>query len=419
VNFPVTGSLGQVPHIINTDSRLIASYAETTINPPPLTHFETQLRSTIRGVTWNVPGGNPSVYPARGLRGGSMVANMSTDKLAAISAPPIINPLPGSLPIIDGPGAFTLDTKSFFSPIVASPGIWTVAGMLEGAPPPDKYAYQWYLDGKAIVGETRSTYTPVKSDVGHDLTIGVKATNRYGTSGSVTSTAFRVAFNGIALWFDASDAATISVSDGKVSRWNDKSGYNNHATQQVNAQRPTLQPAAQNGLNTMRFSASARQFMHLATQIDLEATGYTVVAVLRRAGPGGTGRILLLGGTKSTGYVTWLKGSQGAQFQASSFGHFLHGPHGGMNSIGYNLVSIDMKGALGHLYLNGASNDLKVGVGSVVVGPSQFGIVGRGLFGAPTYCNGEFAEFLLFRGILAAAARQGVESYLKAKWATP
>jgi hypothetical protein len=420
VNFPVTGSRGQVPHIINTDSRLIASYAETTINPPPLTHFETQLRSTIRGVTWDIPGGNPSVYLARGLRGGSMVASMSTDKLAAINAPPIINPLPGSLPLIGGAGAFALDAKEFFSPLAASPGNWTVAGMLEGAPPPDSYTYQWYLDGKAIVGETRSTYTPVKSDVGHDLTIGVKAINRYGTSKSnAISTAFKVSFNGITLWLDASDKATITESDGKVSKWNDKSGHNNHATQQINAQKPTLQTAAQNGLNTVRFTASARQFMHLSTLVDVDSTGYTVVAVLRRAGPGGTGRISLLGGTTSTGYVTWLTGSQGAQFQASSFGHFLYGPHGGLSSTGYNLVSIDMKGAAGHLYLNGDSNDMKAGVGSVVVGPSQFGTLGQGLFSAPTYCNGEVAEFLLFKGILATAARQGVEAYLKAKWGTP
>jgi hypothetical protein len=78
-----------------------------------------------------------------------------------------------------------------------------------------------------------------------------------------------------------------------------------------------------------------------------------------------------------------------------------------------------MKGAAGHLYLNGDSNDMKAGVGSVVVGPSQFGTLGQGLFSAPTYCNGEVAEFLLFKGILATAARQGVEAYLKAKWGTP
>jgi hypothetical protein len=291
--------------------------------------------------------------------------------------------------------------------------------MLEGAPPPDSYSYQWYLDGKAIAGGTNSTYAPVKGDVGRELTVAVKATNRYGTSSKATSSAFKVAFNGITLWFDASDSATVTVSDGKVSRWNDKSGNNNHATQQISAQRPTLQGAAQNGLNTMRFTASARQFMHLATVIDADEAGYTIVAVLRRAGPGGTGRLLLLGGTTSTGYVTWLTGSQGAQFQASSFGHFLYGPHGGLSSTGYNLVSIDMRGADGHLYLNGSNQDMKAGVGGVVVGPSQFSTVGHATFSVPTYCNGEIAEFLLFKGILSSAARQGVESYLKAKWGTP
>ncbi len=45
--------------------------------------------------------------------------------------------------------------------------------------------YQWYANGTAISGATSSTYTPVLSDAGKEITVTVKGTGSY--SGSITS----------------------------------------------------------------------------------------------------------------------------------------------------------------------------------------------------------------------------------------
>lgn len=45
--------------------------------------------------------------------------------------------------------------------------------------------------------------------------------------------------NNLAMWFDAFDTASITVSSGKVTQWNDKSGNLRHATQAVSANQPT------------------------------------------------------------------------------------------------------------------------------------------------------------------------------------
>ena len=59
---------------------------------------------------------------------------------------------------------------------------------------------------------------------------------------------------GIALWLDASDAASITLDgSNNVSQWNDKSGNGKHAAQATTTKRPSYQTAVQNGLNAVRF----------------------------------------------------------------------------------------------------------------------------------------------------------------------
>ena len=44
----------------------------------------------------------------------------------------------------------------------------------------------------------------------------------------------------ISLWLDASDASTITQSNGSVSQWADKSGNENHAIQETDSKKPTF-----------------------------------------------------------------------------------------------------------------------------------------------------------------------------------
>jgi hypothetical protein len=52
---------------------------------------------------------------------------------------------------------------------------------------------------------------------------------------------------GLALWFDADDASTITLNGSTVSEWRDKSGYNRHATQATAARQPAYTTNSLNG----------------------------------------------------------------------------------------------------------------------------------------------------------------------------
>jgi hypothetical protein len=56
------------------------------------------------------------------------------------------------------------------------------------------------------------------------------------------------------LWLDADDASTITLNDGNVSQWDDKSGNNQHATQENATKQPTIQTI--NGVNALRFDGT-------------------------------------------------------------------------------------------------------------------------------------------------------------------
>jgi len=61
---------------------------------------------------------------------------------------------------------------------------------------------------------------------------------------------------GLALWLDASDAASITLDgSNNVSQWNDKSGNARHVTQATVMNRPTPSTATLNGLTAIKFEA--------------------------------------------------------------------------------------------------------------------------------------------------------------------
>lgn len=99
---------------------------------------------------------------------------------------------------------------------------------------------------------------------------------RLGSSASVTeaSSFAPTDISNLALWLDASDAATITESGGSVSQWDDKSGNTNHVTQATGADQPTTGTRTINGLNVLDFAPND----HLDTTIDLtNATAFPAI----------------------------------------------------------------------------------------------------------------------------------------------
>lgn len=57
-------------------------------------------------------------------------------------------------------------------------------------------------------------------------------------------------------WFDASDAASVTLDASAVTQWNDKSGNGYHLSQATGANQPTYTTAGLNGLNVITFDGT-------------------------------------------------------------------------------------------------------------------------------------------------------------------
>jgi hypothetical protein len=227
---------------------------------------------------------------------------------------------------------------------------------------------------------------------------------------------------GLTLWFDASGLVANTTNSfgivdvsGNVSQWNDLSSNANTLTQTGSA-RPTLQTAAQNSLNTVRFTGASNQTMPLTTAPVNVDSAYTICAVIRRGGPTGTNQVLILGqGANVSGLVyhgLWYTDTN--LYTSNSTGNFNSSTT--ESSTAYNQASWDLTGSTGHIFFNGANISGSAGANATTGGVYNMGWCAAGGLG---YCNVEIAEVCLYNTVLSTANRQSVEGYLKSKWATP
>jgi hypothetical protein len=80
----------------------------------------------------------------------------------------------------------------------------------------------------------------------------------------------------LAGWWDASDAATVTLNSGNVSEWRDKSGANRHLSQSTAANQPAYTTAAQNGRNGVTFTGASSHFLTYSTGMFSYAGGGAV-----------------------------------------------------------------------------------------------------------------------------------------------
>jgi hypothetical protein len=120
------------------------------------------------------------------------------------------------------------------------------SGSWSGTPSPT-YAYQWQANGSNIGGATSNTYVMISAYEGQPMRCVVTASNGAGTVSATSNILDNWVpsdiSSSLALWLDAADFSTISISTG-VSEWRDKSGNGRNLT--AMPARPTY---AANGLN--------------------------------------------------------------------------------------------------------------------------------------------------------------------------
>lgn len=208
---------------------------------------------------------------------------------------------------------------------------------------------------------------------------------------------------GVVAWLDASDGSTITHSGGALSRWADRSGHLNDATQTTPGNRPTYVAGAQNGKAVARFASGGGQWLSLPSLTPRailvagrkEALGnYNVIIGASAAGnsylafgtSGGLGNAIAQNGSgaalsPSASEASWQV--LGGVDDGSTITAYRNGGAGTPASTGGSVWSVD----------------------GIAVNPT-----------AGFRLAGDLGEVVIFDRVPAVADRQLMEGYLAWKW---
>lgn len=223
---------------------------------------------------------------------------------------------------------------------------------------------------------------------------------------------------GLALWLDASDAATITLDgSNNVSQWNDKSGNGRNFTQGTALQRPSRTLAGQNGLNVVTFDGADDNLSSSLGVLSLSDVSCFVVASTNFGGS--TGRTLIscpqANGSHTDPFFRWsiFAGNTG------TFDSRWNGVAGVTASVvlanSAQIIGIDT--VAGKYYVNGT--EVYSRTPTTITYPNSVPcVIGRNGGGSESW-RGFVAEVIVYGKGLSAPERSSVESYLRSKWGTP
>ena len=212
-------------------------------------------------------------------------------------------------------------------------------------------------------------------------------------------------------WFDASDAATITASGGRVSQWKDKSGAARHVAQDTGSQQPYTGARSQNGLNALDFrQISNDSYNSLRNGSVTLPQPFTIALVAAYdAWPSASAGIILA--TRSAGgYAPYSSGAALALRINSGTALISSTNPGTAPAV---LVSIH-NGASSAIRRNGssiASGNAGTSAGEVVLIGTALSTSGGG-YGF----DGALGEIVITSGVLSCGDLTSLESYLATKW---
>jgi len=202
---------------------------------------------------------------------------------------------------------------------------------------------------------------------------------------------------GLQGWWDAADAATVTISTG-VSEWRDKSGNDRHASQGTGNNQPAYTNQL-NGRNVITFDGSNDSL--LTTSFSLSQP-YTLFAVARRSGGGASNFYDRVGNGASLGSfggVFYIFAGTGLNGPSQDIDwHIFNAEHSGSNSV-FRVDGQDS--ASGNAGTQAISDGLRFGANGA---------------GSGSFLNGDIAEILLYNVIASTAQRNAILSYLDKKW---
>jgi uncharacterized repeat protein (TIGR02543 family) len=204
-----------------------------------------------------------------------------------------------------------------------------------------------------------------------------------------------------AVWFDASETATITEDGGAVSKWSDKSGNDVNLEQGVSVHQPTTGQMTLNGLNVISFqgvTGAADQFLTASISIPTAAQAYIVAKYSDLESK----RPTLLGDTSQNSHFLQLVDNDKDGTPEKLNGLAVYGYFNGE-------VSRRAPEELSDFALVRVNRNMGPIVNATLSMGKDRGLSNRSF-------DGSMAEVLIFPANLSTADQEKVEGYLAHKW---
>lgn len=211
---------------------------------------------------------------------------------------------------------------------------------------------------------------------------------------------------GLARWYDASDAATVTTDTGLVTQWNDKSGNAVNATQSNAALRYTYSAAAVNSLNAMTANDGACG-MDLPSELDLTTTGWAVVI-----GGNSGSSIMVLGSSDANNYCGGFNSDSDGTIHSQDGTAFMANAATGCDNGSIHCFVFRNVATTAAQFWDGA----QIGTETFETG-NLFGGISN--YGSGFSLNGTICEIFAGVGELTNGHVAQITAYAQSKWGTP
>ena len=219
---------------------------------------------------------------------------------------------------------------------------------------------------------------------------------------------------GCALWFDATDSSTITLSSGSLTQWNDKSGNGRNLTAVfANA---TVSSAYQNGLNVFNFSGNALY----RTAADTAVYPQDVYIIIALKSTTAHVDVLGVGATNTGNFNSLTFGEYTASRWHNGSDYYNRTPNciSPTNETSTSFLLIQWSIANGNYLIrrNGTQLVQTATYSWTLPSGSIFQIGYRHPDNNGVNFSGYIGEIIVFNNQIGTTDRQNVESYLTQKW---
>lgn len=210
--------------------------------------------------------------------------------------------------------------------------------------------------------------------------------------------------SGLHVWLDAADSTTLTVPNGKVEQWRDKSGNGNNVNQTTEANRPNSGVKYLNGYNTVDFDANTSDYL-ISDTWSVALTQPITAFVVSNTNSLNSTRYIFAG----------LNAGEAIFFKDSSNKYTMNAGASLADSsaidIAFHCWTLEFNGASSVLSKDGTSvasgNAGSNGLTGMALGSSRLGTL---------FHDGSIGEVLIYDGALSSGNITLIETYLSDKW---